>query len=128
VARVDTNRRHESGQATVEAALVLPLLVLCMLTVVQVGTVAYTKVLVAHAAREAARAASVDPQLSTASEAALRSGPLDQSRLGVALGSGRQTGDRLVVLVTYQAPTDIAFVGWMVGDIRLEAEVTVRVE
>ena len=122
------SRRSERGQATVEAALVLPLLVLSMLVVVQVGTVAYTRVLVAHAAREAARAAAVDPQTSTAFSAAADSGRLDPTRLRVGLGSQREPGERLTVIVTYQAPTDVAFVGWLVGDVELDAKVTIRIE
>ena len=58
--------QREGGQATVEVALLLPLLALLLLAVVQVGLVVRDQVLVTHAAREAARAAAVDPQLEAA--------------------------------------------------------------
>lgn len=48
------------GQATVELVLVVPLLALMLSVVVQVAVVARDRVLVAHAAQEAARAASVE--------------------------------------------------------------------
>lgn len=48
------------GQATVELVLVVPLLALMLSVVVQVAVVARDRVLVAHAAQEAARAASID--------------------------------------------------------------------
>ena len=52
------------GQATVELALVLPLVVFGLLAILQVGLVVRDQVAVVHAAREAARAASVDPDRS----------------------------------------------------------------
>ena len=51
----------QRGQATVEFAFVLPLIVLAALAVIQVGLVVRDQLGVVHAAREAARAASVDP-------------------------------------------------------------------
>ena len=50
----------ESGQATVEFALVLPLVVVLILAVLQTALVVRDYVATVHAAREAARAASVD--------------------------------------------------------------------
>ena len=55
-----TRPRPARGQATVEFVLVLPLVVVVCLAVVQVAVVARRDVLVAHAAREAARAAAVE--------------------------------------------------------------------
>ena len=61
--------RGDRGQAMVETALVLPLVVLFLLAVVQVGLVVRAQVLVTHAAREAARAAAVDPDPAAAGRA-----------------------------------------------------------
>ena len=55
-----TRLHGERGQATVEAALVLPLVALLLLAVVQIGLLVRTELLVTHAAREAVRAAAVD--------------------------------------------------------------------
>ena len=51
--------RGDDGQATVELALVLPLVALFALFVAQVGVVVREQVLLTHATREAVRAASV---------------------------------------------------------------------
>ena len=51
---------RQRGQATVELALGLPLVLLGVLLVVQVGLVVADQVRVVHAAREGVRAAAVD--------------------------------------------------------------------
>ena len=53
--------RGDRGQATVELALVLPILVLILAGVVWVGQLMATQVQLEHAAREGARAAAVEP-------------------------------------------------------------------
>ena len=64
----------ESGQATVEFALVLPFLFLFSLSVVQVGSVANDQLALGHAARTAARAISLgDITDETANQIALNS-------------------------------------------------------
>ena len=63
---------RERGQATVEFALVMPLIVFGLLAILQVGLVVRDQVAVIHAAREAARAASVDPDPGRATGAARR--------------------------------------------------------
>ena len=67
----------DRGQATVEMALILPLLVLCIAGIVWVGQVMSMFVRVEHAAREGARAAAVEPAAATlvAQEAVGRSLP-----------------------------------------------------
>jgi len=55
-------KRHgERGQATVEFALIIPLVLVVLLVVIQVAVVAYAQLGVTHIARETARAVSVDP-------------------------------------------------------------------
>ena len=60
--------RGARGQSTVELALLLPVVVLLLLAVLQMGLLARDIVLVTHASREAARAAAVDsdPERGTA--------------------------------------------------------------
>lgn len=121
-------RRAQGGQATVELTLLLPVVAAVLLAVVQVGLVVRDQVLVVHAAREAARAASVDPSPATAREAAAGATGLDPGRLQVTLGPQRASGQRVTVTVAYTAPTRVPIVGLLVGDLRLRAEVTARVE
>jgi Flp pilus assembly protein TadG len=116
------------GQATVELALVLPTIVMLILCVVQVGAVVRDRLLLAHVAREAARAAAVEPQLAPALAAAREASGLDPDRLTVHLGGGQASGDRLIVTVAYLAPTDVPIVGSLLPDLSLRTEVTIRVE
>ena len=106
----------------------LPVVAAVLLAVVQVGLVVRDQVLVVHAAREAARAAAVDPSSGVARDAAAAATGLDPHRLGVTVGPQRASGQRLAVTVTYTAPTRVPLVGALVGDLRLRAEVTTRVE
>lgn len=121
-------RRSERGQATVELALTLPLAVLFALLVVQAGLVAKDLLLVNHSAREAARAAAVNPTQAAARVGATGGSNLDPGRMSVTLSGGDSTGDTATAVVTYSSPTDVPLVGWLVGDISLTAQVTMRVE
>ncbi len=116
------------GQATVELALTLPFVVILSLIVIQAGLVAKDALVVHHAAREAARAAAVDPSVAVARRAALASGPLDDVRLSLTLSGGTNRGDTTTARLRYRSPTDVPLVGRLVGDVTVVAEVTMRVE
>jgi Flp pilus assembly protein TadG len=118
----------ERGQATVEAALVLPLIALLLLGVVQIGLLVRSEVLVTHAAREAARAAAVDADPQAATRAATTSSSLDARRMTVHVQGREGPGSRVQVEVTYSAPTDVPLVGSLLGDVDLHATATMRVE
>jgi hypothetical protein len=119
---------RERGQATVEAALVLPLVVLLLLSVVQVGLLVRAEVLVTHAAREAARAAAVDPDPDAPVRAATSATTLDPGRMHVSVHGRDGPGSRVEVEITYDAPTDVPLVGGLIGDVTLHASATMRVE
>jgi len=137
VGRLDS--RTQRGQATVELALTLPVVILALLLVVQVGLVARSQVLVVHAAREGARAAAVGGSSSTVRAAAASSPGLDARHMrvdvdvdvgvGVGVGGGGIGGGALArVEVRYRAPTDVPLVGALLGEPELTAEVAMRVE
>src|SRR3546814_8222662 len=71
----------QGGQASVELALLLPVVVFLLLAVLQVGLLARDLVLVTHASREAARAAATDPDPTAAEAAAGESSGLIEDRL-----------------------------------------------
>jgi Flp pilus assembly protein TadG len=123
-----TRRRWEGGQATVEVALLLPLVATMLLGVVQVGLVVRDQVLVTHAAREAARAAAVDPREAVARGAAEAGARLDPLRLDVELAGSTVPGGRLTVTVRYRSSTTVPLVGRLLGDRLLTADATMRVE
>lgn len=120
--------RAESGQATVELALALPVVAVLLLALVQVGLVVRAHVLVGHAVREAVRAAAVDPDPGAAAGAAAAAGGLDPDRIEVDASGRGGPGSRVTVVVTYRVPTDVALIGRFVADLELTAQATMRVE
>jgi hypothetical protein len=97
--------------------------------VLQSGLVLRDQLLVAHAAREAARAASVadGDRTAAARRGAERSGSLDPAHLVVRTTS-REGGDAVVVRVDYESTTEVPLVGLLLPDISLKGEVAMRVE
>lgn len=121
-------RRGERGQAAVELALALPLLALLALSLLQVVLVARDQVLLTHAAREAAREAAVAADPGAARRGALSGARLHPERLTVDADGRGGIGSRVTVTLRYRSPTDVPVVGRLVGDVRLTASVTMRVE
>lgn len=121
-------RRGEGGQATVELVLALPVVVLALLLVIQVGLIARAQVLVVHAAREGARAAAVDGP--GAARAAVLGAPgIEAGRAVVVASPGRgEHVDLVRVEVRYRVRTDVPLVGPLVGDPTLTAVVAMRAE
>ena len=114
----------EDGQATVEFAFVLPFVVLAALAVIQVGLVVRDQLGVVHAAREAARAASVDPDPARAVRAARRTLP----GATVEVGERPPVGREVTVTVHYTSATDLPLVGALFPDPDLHASASMRVE
>ncbi|MDP1818817.1 MAG: TadE/TadG family type IV pilus assembly protein [Acidimicrobiales bacterium] len=121
-------RGRDRGQSSVELALLLPVVVLLLLTVLQVGLVARDVVLVTHASREAARAAATDPAPRAAAEAASASSGLDPDRLSVRTSGRGEAGSRVRVEVIYRAPTEVPLIGALLGDRTITSTATMRVE
>ena len=117
-------RRGESGQATVEFALVLPLVLMAMLALIQVGLLVRDHLAVVHAAREAAREASVEPDPRRAVAAAHRT--LPGARVDV--GDRPGVGGSITVEVRFRAVTDVPLVGALFPDPELHARAVMRVE
>jgi len=121
-------RRGDRGQASVELALLLPIVMVLLLAVLQVGLLARDVVLVTHASREAARAAATDPRPQAAEEAAASSSGLDANRLTVNVtGRGAPDG-RVQAEVIYRAATRVPLIGRLVGDRLIRSAATMRVE
>lgn len=117
--------RAQAGQATVELALVLPLLLALTVVLVHVGLLVRAQVLVVHAAREAARAAAVDSHPHAARHAAESIRGLDPDRLAVQT---RRDGRRVTAFVSYQAATNVRFLGRKLPEIAVNEQVTAYVE
>jgi hypothetical protein len=114
----------EGGQASVELALVLPVLVMLLLAIVQTALVARDAVLVQDAARAAAREASVGSSSSRVRDAARRALPgvdVDVRRTG-------GVGDPVVVVAHYHDRTTVPLIGPLFPDVDLRTQATMRAE
>ena len=118
------SRRSERGQATVELALVLPLVLALLVLVFQVALVARDEILVVHAARDAAREATVTHDAARVAVAAARTLPGATVQI---LRRGR-TGEPVEVAITYVARTDLPLIGALLPDITLRGHSVMRVE
>lgn len=116
----------DSGQATVELALVLPFLVALMFAIAQVGLVVRAQIMSIHAAREGARVVAVDPAADVR-EAVLRAARLDGARTVVTV-SAAIPGEPVTVTVQYDVATELPLIGPLLGDVLIEAEATMLVE
>jgi hypothetical protein len=124
VPRAARPTRGQRGQATVELALVLPFVVLLLLALVQVALVARDHVLVVHAARAAAREASVDAGAARVEAAATQVLP----GADVDVGPRGGVGDEISVTVRYRARTDVPIVGALFPERDLRATSVMRIE
>ena len=120
--------RGDGGQASVELALVLPLVMILLLAVVQLGLLVRDQILVVHAAREAVREAAVDPAADAPRRAALASSTLADARLTVTTTGRGAVGSRVRVDVAYKAATGVPLLGAAVDRLTLRASATMRVE
>ena len=116
--------RSDHGQATVELALVLPLIFAMLVLLFQVALVARDEILVTHAARDAAREATLTPDPKRIAAAVRRTLPGATVRI-VRRGG---VGDPVEVTITYVSRTDLPLVGVFVPDLSLHGRSVMRVE
>jgi Flp pilus assembly protein TadG len=134
--RRNHTRRSESGQAAVEFALVVPVLLLLLLGIVQGGIVFHNYLTVTDAARAAARQA-IEARVSgitknDVQQAAWDAAPdLNHTNLGVVTNDPdspdfSKGGTQVVVTVTY--PYSINLLGMVVASGNLTSQMTGRLE
>ena len=114
----------ETGQATVEFALVLPFLFLFSLSVVQVGSIANDQLALGHAARSAARAISLgdvtDQSVNQiAANAVDNTITLNNVRIDIELG------DKFAqVALSYTRTINIPIIGRLINEVTLHSSAT----
>lgn len=120
----------ERGTATVEFALLLPLLLMMCLALVQVGLLARDRLLAEAVARAGAREAAVQADEAAIREAALAAGPgLDPDAVTIGVTREGTVGDPVTVEVGYAEPIRVPFVDWLFGDtVSMKASATNRQE
>lgn len=115
---------RDRGQAAVEFAIALPLVVMLVLGVVQVAVIVRDQLALELAAREGARAAAVARSPASAADAAASAAtalrPIDTS---TAVGSSSVT-----VTVRHTTRNHVPLLGLVIRDVDLEASVTMARE
>ena len=128
-------RNTDRGQAVVEFAVILPVLLLILFAILQFGVVFNNYIQVTAAAREGARKAAVSRSLGTsaaetaATSAAKGAAPgLNQSNITVSFPNSPTfaQGTDVQVQVTY--PYAISIIGLVVASGNLSSSTTMRVE
>ena len=118
----EPGRAREQGSAAVEFALVLPIVLVMVLGLVQVGLIARDRLLVEAAVRAGVRAAALADDDAGIRAAALSAAPgIDGSRTTVHVTRFGSRGDPVEVAIEYVAALRVPFVAWLVG-----TEVTMR--
>ena len=122
--------RRERGSAVVEFALLLPIVLLVLLAVVQVGVLGRDRLVLEQAARAGARVAAVDVSESAVDDAVrAAASALDGERLTVAIEREGSRGAAVAVTVRYDATTASLLAGWLVpASVALSATATMRQE
>ena len=116
--------RGDGGQAAVELALALPVVVVLLLGMLQVALVGRDQLAIELAAREAARAAAVSADPAAAARlAADRVTALRPLAVAVSVG-----GDTVTVTVSHPSATDVAMIGRLIDDVTLRASATMALE
>ena len=118
----------EDGQASVELALCLPILVVLIALLVEAGGLATDHVRLWHAAREAARVAVVEPDASQARTAAEHVG-LDGIEIMIEPATdARVRGEPLRATAIYRPAGRVPLIGRLLTGIVMRAEATMRIE
>jgi hypothetical protein len=119
-----TSSPQEGGQATAEFALLLPLVLVFGLVLVQVALVLRDQLVVVQAAREAARAASLDADPARAQAAAQAVLPGAEVRRSPR----PPVGEMVSVEVGYRSVTALPVVGPLLPDPWVSARAVMQVE
>lgn len=125
---VRSRLEREGGQATVEMALVLPLVVVLLLGVIQVGAVVRAQLLLEEAARSGARTAAVSDDPRDVVEAARATPGLDAGRLAVEIEHRGALGETVAVAVRYRTQVVVPLAGRYLPAPVLSARAVMRVE
>lgn len=120
----------ERGSAVVEFALLMPILLVLLLALVQVGVIAHDRLLLSQAARAGAREAAITESESSIRDAAIRAAPgLDPERLELDVAREGGRGSPVTVSVSYEVPVAAVLAGWLLpASVSLDVDAAARQE
>ncbi|PTL39145.1 TadE/TadG family type IV pilus assembly protein [Alkalicoccus saliphilus] len=124
--------KSEKGQSMVEFALVVPLLIVLLFSIVDISRLFHASLTIDHAGREAARAASVQLSDTEVMSAAVDNGSsisLSSSHVQVSpMENGRTSGNKVTVTITYPVDFLTPVVGNLAGSFELQNTTVMRIE
>lgn len=128
-------KKSESGQALVELALILPIILLLVFGTIEFGRIFATQLILIHGAREGARAAAVgasDHHVISIVESQTSSLALDVSKLMIQVSPPdgiRNRGDGVTIQVEYPVKIYAPFISAVLRDsFTVSGEVMMRME
>ena len=125
--------KNNKGQAMIEMAIILPILLLLVLGIFDFGRILYSQILLEKNARYAARVGIVKNSDSEIMQAINESSSgLDSSRLNIVIDpsqSARSSGDSLRVKLDYDIDIFTPLMSNIIGSpVNISGEATMRVE
>ncbi|MBS3983905.1 MAG: pilus assembly protein [Dethiobacter sp.] len=125
-------KREQRGQALVESALVLPIILLLLLGMVELARISNAYLVVIHAARHGARHAAVGATnaeiIGSVNQASLPLNPI-KLRISILPEQGRQVGSDVRVIVSYPLQLITPLAGSLLDNpMIVRGEITMRVE
>ncbi len=121
-------QKDQTGQATVEFAVCLPLVLFLFIGLVQLGLVARDQILLTHAAREVARRAAVEDKSANSATQVADAAGLDPKRLKIGVTPASRTSDKVIAQLSYRSPVRVVLVGRLLGEITLVSRAAMRHE
>ncbi|MGA1508123.1 MAG: TadE/TadG family type IV pilus assembly protein [Ilumatobacteraceae bacterium] len=116
--------RLDRGQATVEFALTIPVLVIALLGAIQVFVILVDRIHLVHVTRDAARAASVGDDPRSAAEMVInRSFPDREISLTVSMSD-----DVVTVEMVLSNPTNVPIIGRFLPEVELRESLSMLAE
>lgn len=125
--------KNNRGQAIVELAILLPVLLLILMSIFEFGRVFNAYMIISHASREGARAGSVG-NTDTQIEAVISdvTPTLNSGNMTITIvdsGGSRNRGDSITVTINYSIDLITPLVGTVIGDpVVLDASTVMRIE
>lgn len=125
--------KNNKGQAMIEMAIILPILLLLVLGIFDFGRILYSQILLENNARYAARVGIVKNSDAEIIQAINESSSgLDTSRLNIVIDpseSTRSSGDALRVKLDYDVDIFTPLISNIIGNpVNISGEATMRVE